>query len=375
MSRNSFGSPSCYRLILTTFLTGSIVLIQAMTSAPAAQGQTTGASTAGIIEFMSSGKRHTGMALVELAHEMVVLGRDGSLHSLREQEMASVKRQEGSYQPISAIELRSQLRQEYGPTYEVLATQNFLVVQPKDRGDRWPKLFEHSHRSFSNYMSKRGVKVRNGRFPMVAVVFPDQRAMYAEFKRKKIDLSRVSGVYSNDTNRVLTHDGGNLPTIAATVRHEAAHQSAFNSGIHSRVTDTPKWITEGIGQLFEPAAMTKPGTTARERANLDSMAYIKATMSGRNQTQFNQTIVQLIGDDMLFNDQKTISKAYAVSWAMMFYLAERQPKQFAKLLNHTGKRPSFRSYDKKDRIKDFQQIVGVEMFEFSKRVSWFIQKL
>ena len=346
-----------------------VVLVFAVTS------QQSCGQTPGMIEFFSSGKTRKGMALADLTSEMIVLGRDGSMHSLDPINDQSIKRVSGTYTPASAAELRNNLRAEYGRNYEVIATKNFLVVQPTNRGNRWPNLFEQSHRAFTTYMTRRGVNVRKGRFPMVAVVFPDQKAMYNEFKRMKIDVSRVAGVYSNDSNRVLTHDGGHAELIAATVRHEAAHQSAFNSGIHSRVVDTPKWITEGIGQLFEPAAMTKPGTTARERANLDSMAYIKATMSGRNQTQFNQTIVQLIGDDMLFNDQKTISKAYAVSWAMMFYLAERQPKQFAKLLNHTGKRPSFRSYDKKDRIKDFQQIVGVEMFEFSKRVSWFIQKL
>ena len=183
------------------------------------------------------------------------LGRDGQLHSLDPRVRDEVRGVGGSYIPLSPIELRNQLSAEFGRSYEVIATNNFLVVQPKGRGNRWPTMFEQSHRSFTTYMSKRGVTVREGRFPMVAVVFPDQRAMYAEFKKQKIDVSRVAGVYLNHSNRVLTHDGGHTELIAATVRHEAAHQSAFNSGVHSRLNDTPRWITEGIGQMFEPAAM------------------------------------------------------------------------------------------------------------------------
>lgn len=333
--------------------------------------------TPGLIEFFSAGKKEQGMALVDLSSEMIVLGRDGQMHSLDPIKDDSIKRVAGTYAPVSVAELRNSLRAEYGRGYEVIATKNFLVVQPTNRGNRWPNLFEKSHRSFTAYMSRRGVNVRKGRFPMVAVVFPDQTAMYSEFKKLKINMSRVAGVYSNDTNRVLTHDGGRIDTIAKTVRHEAAHQSAFNSGIHSRVVDTPKWITEGIGQMFESSAMatTSGNGLLRERANKDSMRVIKTKLSGRNEEKYYQSVVQLIGDDTMFKNDNTIDNAYAVSWSMMFYLAERQPKEFAKMLNHTAKRPPFRKYERVDRIKDFEKITGLEMFEFSKRVRWFIQSL
>ncbi|QDT09320.1 DUF1570 domain-containing protein [Planctomycetes bacterium K23_9] len=335
------------------------------------------AQTTGMVEFFSAGKQHQGMALVELAHEMIVLGRDGSIHSVDPRKGNNVRRIRDAYEPMPVTELRNQLRAEYGPEYEVTSTKNFLVVQPKGRGDRWPQLFEQSHRSFTAYMTKRGVNVREGRFPMVAVVFPDQQAMYREFRKLKIDVSRVAGVYSNESNRVLTHDGGHLSLIAATVRHEAAHQSAFNSGVHSRVTDTPKWITEGIGQMFESPAMTsrQSGSRASNRANTDSINLIRSTLSDRNEVHFYKAVVQLIGDDMLFDSDKTVDKAYAVSWAMMFYLAERQPREFAKWMNHTAKRPAFRNYEKADRIRDFEQIVGLNPLDFSKRVQWFIESL
>ena len=330
----------------------------------------------GLVEFFSAGKLQRGMPLVDLVHEMIVLGRDGRLHSLDPQQDDNIRRVDGKYKPTSATELRNELQAEFGRNFEVVATNNFLVVQPKGRGRRWPDLFEQSHRSFTSYMSKRGVKVRNGRFPMVAVVFPDQGSMYDEFNRLKIDMSRVSGIYSNESNRVMTHDGGHLSLIAQTVRHEAAHQSAFNSGIHSRVTDTPKWITEGIGQVFESPGMgARRASQVRERANEDSMRLIEAKLRGRDEVHFDKVLLQLIGDDELFHNDRTVDKAYAVSWAMMFYLAERQPKDFARLLNFTSSRPPFRKYTRQQRIKDFETIVGVQSLEFSNRVKRFLQTL
>ncbi len=335
------------------------------------------AQSPALVEFFSAGKAKRGLALLELTHETVVLGRDGWLHSVDPNGHAPIRYVDGKYSPVSATEMRNELRSEFGKDFEVVATKNFLVVQPRGRGNRWPNLFEQSHRSFFNYMNRRGVDVREGRFPMVAVVFPDQKAMYDEFRRLKIDVSRVAGLYSNNSNRVMTHDGGRIEFIAETVRHEAAHQSAFNYGVHSRVTDTPKWITEGIGQMFESAAMTdaRTGSQVRDRANRDSMRFIRAKYEDRNDTGFSKSIFRLIGDDTMFKEDSTIDAAYALSWAMMFYLAERQPKQFAKLLNHTATRPPFRPYERADRIRDFEKIVGIESFEFSKRVGWFLQTL
>lgn len=211
---------------------------------------------------------------------------------------------------------------------------------------------------------------------MVAIVFPDQAAMYAEFKRLKINASRVSGLYSGESNRVMTHDGGRLESIAETVRHEAAHQSAFNSGVHSRVNDMPRWITEGIGQMFEPEAMlASRSSNVRDRINQGSIRFIRDTYRDRHDTRISRTMMQLVSDNTMFEKENQIEEAYSVAWAMMFYLSERKPKAFARLLNHTASRPPFQEYTRAERIKDFERIVGTDIFEFSKRVSWYLREL
>ncbi|GAA5508767.1 DUF1570 domain-containing protein [Novipirellula caenicola] len=336
------------------------------------------AQVSGLIEFSESGRLQRGIPLVSLASEIVVMGRDGWLHSIDPlQPETKFKSLEGQYEPLSAPELRNQLRAEFGKDFEVVATQNFLVVQPLGRGDRWAKLFEQSHRGFVSYMSKRGVNVRQGRFPMVAIVFPDRGAMYDEFKKQKIDVSRVAGIYSNNSNRVMTHDGGHLTSIIATVRHEAAHQSAFNTGVHSRLNDTPKWITEGIGQLFEPAAVTTSTTASlrRQRANEDSLQVLKKSYPGKNNPEFAQAVMNLVSGDEMFADEDHVMDAYSVAWAMMFYLAERQPREFAAILKHTAMRRPFVTYQRDERRADFEEVIGMNPYEFSRRVSWFLESL
>ncbi len=357
-----------------------LLLAILLLSGPLTTSRRLEAQTTGMVEFFASGRLQKGLPLVELTHELVVIGRDGWMHSLDPRKPESQIRSLGEpYAPASIPEVRADLQTEFGRDFEVISTQNFLIVQPRGRGDRWARLFEQSHRGFITYMGKRDVHVRQGRFPMVAIVFPDETSMYQEFDKLNIEVKRVAGLYSGDSNRVMTHDGGRSSQIAATVRHEAAHQSAFNSGIHSRVNDTPRWITEGIGQLFEPAAMTDTRGASRltDRVNQDSLRYLQTNFQTRKDqdVKFSEAVMQLISDDSMFENPKQIDDAYAVSWAMMFYLAERDPEAFAEILNHTAKRPPFQPYSRSHRLRDLERISGADTFEFSKRVSWFLDSL
>ena len=331
-----------------------------------------------MVEFFATGKTRQGLKLLEVAGEMIVLGQDGWMHSFNPNDSAyRVREIEAEYRPMGVQQMRSELAGEFGSRFEIRSTNNFLVVQPKGRGPQWSDLFEQSHRAFTRYMQRRGVQIRKGSFPMVAVVMPDEQSMYREFDRVGIQMSRVAGVYAGQSNRVITHDGGRKDFVRATVRHEAAHQSAFNSGVHSRLTDTPKWISEGIGQMFEPAGMTNAATAAplTERINHESLSSIKRSFAGRSDPRFHAIVLDLISGDTLFDSPQTINDAYAVSWAMMFYLGERETKNFAQLLNETSARPPFQSYRRTSRISDVESILGYDAHEFSKRVSWYVHSL
>ncbi|SMP69579.1 Protein of unknown function [Neorhodopirellula lusitana] len=330
------------------------------------------------VRFLVGTNWQTGLHLIDSSTESLVMARDGWLHTVaadsRQTKMQPTRKR---FEPASAMQMRNQLRAEFGSDFDVVATQNFLVVQPRGRGDRWPEMFEDCHRSFVDFMTKRGVQVRHGRFPMVAVVLPDARAMYAELDRLKIDVSRVSGIYANRCNRVMTHDGGRLASIAATVRHEAAHQSAFNTGVHSRVNDTPSWITEGVGQMFEPAAINSAGASQRigERVNAESMAHLRKTMTLRSSKDLAGWVQRLVDGDEAFRDPVEVHTAYSVAWAMMFYLSERDNEGFADILNFTATRPPFETYRRGQRRIDFERIMGTDTLTFANRLARFLNDL
>ena len=364
------------RVFSATSLTFCLVNAAALASIFSARSHCLAAAP-GLIEFDLGQQAFRGIPIMDFSSELIVLGRDGQLHTLTGKAKANIRQLKSSYEPATTMEMRSRLQKEFGREFEVLTTKHFLVVQPRERGQRWAQLFEQSHRAFVNYMSRRGIKIRRGRFPMVAVVMPDSAAMYTELERMDVDAKRVAGVYARESNRVITHDGGHLKFLADTVRHEAAHQSAYNYNVHSRVVITPRWVTEGVGQMFEPEAMVRgqSGLKPHDRANLNSLGQIRSRYDGGHSPEFAIAIRDLVGSDEMFNRPKTTSDAYAVAWAMMFYLAEREPALFAKVLSGTSTRGIYQPYDRFARLNDFERWVGSDIDQFAKKVAWFLKTL
>ncbi len=330
-----------------------------------------------MVAFSKGDQSYRGIPIMDFSSRMVILGRDGQIHKISGANLETIQELDDAYQPATTIEMRGRLQKEFGRDFEVITTKHFLVVQPRGRGRRWPDMFESCHRSFISYMSRRGIEIRRGSFPMVAVVMPDSVQMYREMERMEISMANVSGVYSQDCNRVITHDGGHLKFIASTVRHEAAHQSAYNYNVHSRVVYTPRWVTEGIGQLFEPESMVRQqsGMKARDRVNQISLRVIREKYQDGSSADFAARVRDLVGSDLMFQNSKTVEDAYSISWAVMFYLAERDHKTFAKVLGGTNARGTYQPYDRFARVADFERWVGEDIESFSKKVAWFLKSL
>ncbi len=315
-----------------------------------------------VVELNTGTETLVGLQLVQASNLYLLLATDGQLHQLRTPPSpASVRTLNAPFTPDSAVTIRSKLTREFGPKMEVVATKHFLVVQPKGRGKHWPEMFENLHRHFTHQMRLRGVDVRSGRFPMVAVVLPDRAALQAELDRQRISGGNIAGVYVTSSNRVYTFDGGANESTAAVIRHEAAHQSAFNYNVHSRLNETPKWISEGLGMMFEPAAMSiaSPSSPNRSNERLNSEAMVLLRLRYADGTRsLSSDLRRLVSNDEMFKSPAEISDAYAISWLLMHFLSERKPTQFAALLNHTAARPAFENYSSDARIADFSRIVG-----------------
>jgi len=326
-----------------------------------------------LVEFTSGGRSYVGLSLARNLSTWLILSTDGQLHYLEsDKDFGEVRLLQGDFVPASTMELRATLVREFGSSFEVVATKHFLVVQPRGRGTKWPETFEQLHREFTNQLQRRGVNVRKGKFPMVAIVMPDRSSLHSELARQKLPTTNIAGIYISNSNRVYTHDSGNDSATLPVLRHEAAHQSAFNSNIHSRLNSTPKWITEGLGMMFEPPAMAngKPSTQA-QRLHSDALAKLTIRYSDEHHS-IATDVRRLVGEDSMFENSQEVEAAYNVSWLMQFYLSERRPAQFARILNATASRPPFDEYAKAKRIADFHSIMGLTPEAFSVEIQRFM---
>jgi hypothetical protein len=315
-----------------------------------------------VVELSTGGETLVGLQLVQASNLYLLLATDGQLHQLSSPPpLTAVRELHSPFQPDSAVTMRAKLVREFGPKMEVIATKHFLIVQPTGRGRRWPEMFENLHRQFTHQMRLRGVETRSGRFPMVAVVLPDRASLQSELTRQQISGGNIAGVYITASNRVYTFDGGLNQSTAAVIRHEAAHQSAFNCNVHSRLNETPKWISEGLAMMFEPAEMSSTSATdpgrSNQRLNAEAMAMLRLRYADGTRS-LSSDLRRLISDDEMFKSPTEISDTYALAWLVMYFLAERKPSQFAALLNHTAARPPFQAYSSEARISDFNRIVG-----------------
>ncbi len=132
------------------------------------------------------------------------------------------------------------------------------------------------------------------------------------------------------------------------------HQTAFNSGIHTRFADTPQWLIEGLGTLFEAPGIYSSQKYRRQqdRINAGRLADFHAQTPHRPQG----FMPQLISSDELF--QRDARQAYAQAWALTYWLVETRPRLYAEYLARTATYPPGKIYSSAARIADFTAIFG-----------------
>ncbi len=323
-----------------------------------------------------------GLALIRTVDRCILLADDGKLHDFDPRASGNALAvKEGRFTPVEAMDLRVALQEEFGRDFEVRSTGHFLVVQPRGVRQKWPEIFEALHRSFTGYFSVRGVRVLDGNFPLVAIVMPDQASFMRHLHRMKVNVNAdVLGIYDRASNRIVMYNhehGGDQ--LDSTIRHEAAHQSAFNSGVHSRVVETPHWIVEGIGCLFQAEGISggrgggRAADRATDRCDPQMRRLFLECYEGDN-ARLVADLNSLISGDQMFRERATIKSAYALSWGLVFYLSERRGDEFAELLRVFGNRAPFDAYPSQQRIAEFESIVGPIDDHLGSQLSRYLQQ-
>lgn len=321
------------------------------------------AAIEGMVEVAFQGRSVEGAPVCWNRQEVHLLGRDGRLWHFDPQQTGNFKKTADHFRAYSPSEFRAALLRELGSGYEVSGTGHYLVAHPAGQRDRWAERFEDLYRSLVHYFSVRGFQPATPLFPLVGIVCKDR----AEFDRRMATIQAgpigrgIVGYYNIDTNRITLYDMGgradssNWRQNASVLIHEATHQTAFNTGVHSRYCPPPKWLAEGLAMLFEAPGVydSRNYTQPADRVKRERLKAFRQSLAPRHRPEMLSAMVA--GDDLF---RVNPGAAYAEAWAMSFFLVESEPAKYVRYLKRTASRPPFAPYTAAQRTADFTAVFG-----------------
>ena len=312
---------------------------------------------------------------------LLLEGRDGRLWNVTPKQLQNHEATEQPFQPLSAEQLGEQLVREVAelgiksPAH-VIVTKHFVICSSAGPVyAEWAgSLFERLHDAFYAYWKDAGLELRESPFPLAAVVLKN-RTEFAEFatKHDRPDAAQAPGYFSEPTNRIILFDltAGPKSTPAktagdirrkleassfnvATMIHEATHQLAFNSGLHTRYADNPRWLTEGMAMFFEvPDLDSRSGWKTIGRVNSPRLKDFRETTRSPR-----ESLADLIRSDDSFLNADRSRAAYASSWALTFFLLKTQRDETVAYLKKIQSKPRLVADAPEDRIREFEAAFG-----------------
>lgn len=326
------------------------------------------------LEFTYRGQRIQGTPLEQSSSNVVLLTRDGRLLDIDPRAATDARQASATFQGLSPADLRGQLFAEMGKRFDVTGTGHYLVVHPKGQKDLWGPRFEEMYRSFVYWFRTRGFALKEPEFPLVAVVLPNREEFQRYMVEQQVRLSgNVLGFYANQSNRVALYEiPGDWQESADTVIHEVTHQTAYNTGVHNRFTQNPRWAVEGLGTLFEAPGVWnwRSHTAQSDRINRGRLDGFRRNQKGQPGPQ---TLMELVSSDRPFDSNP--DQAYALAWAVTLYLVETQPQKYTQYLAKIAARPNFESYPSAARLADFTAAFGANWALFEAHFSRFMADL
>lgn len=330
-------------------------------------------TTPALLEVKTADRTWQGLNFGRVSNLLLLLTRDGQLQRFELDRAVNVREIDGTFEPVGQRELETQLRKEFGPKFKTLRTPHYVICH--NTADSFAQetadLIEQLYRAFIGYFSGRGMGFSKPRFPMVVLIFDDESEFrdYLAGSPGLSGITRVSGIYSVDTNRVAMFNaagkeakkyGNSRWHNLSTVIHEATHQIAFNSGCHQRYADNPVWLAEGVAMYFEtPEAQgNKIAWTSVGGLNGPRLERFAAFRKNRRRAD---SIKSLIASDDRFHSDGTAGDAYAESYALTYFLINQRMPQFLRYIKVIAAKPTLEQDPAEQRLADFQEAFGQNM--------------
>ncbi len=319
-----------------------------------------------------------GAVVVEGGDGGVLLERADQRYELMQPETIATRESVPAPPVETPRDLGRRILADLPAGFDLHLTHHYVICFDTSREyAKWAgAVFERLHDAFVSFWKRAGLDVAEPDRPLVVVIFADRRA-YDEAVRRDVGAGsdRVSGYYSFLTNRVTTYDltaadglrppgrgSGRLAAeilarpeaagLVATVVHEATHQMAFNCGMHRRLAPVPLWVCEGVATCFEtPDLRSQTGWRGIGSLNTPRLERFRHTYQAGD-------LERIVADDARFRDAETAVDAYAIGWALTWFLMETRRDAFVKYLAMLGSKVPCTQYGRDARLADFTTAFG-----------------
>jgi hypothetical protein len=314
---------------------------------------------------------------------LLILARDGQLWAIEPQELVDHKSDTQAFEPLTPKELGEQTLARLPSGFEVYTTTHFVICHNTTRAyAQWcGALFERLYAGFTNFWTRRGLKLHEPELPLVCIVFGDASS-YHRFAAAELGDSakHIVAYYSLQSNRVTMYDltgdqalrragdrRGSTNQInqmlgrpeaermVATVIHEATHQIANNAGLSQRFADVPLWVSEGVAVYFEaPDLSNSKGWKTIGELNRPRLAAFRESLPRRPPN----SLVSLIADDKRLRDPRQGPEAYAESWALTYFLIRQKPKEYLAYMERMAAKKPLVPDSSDERLAEFKAAFG-----------------
>lgn len=362
---------TCLRLMPLSLLGASLFWL---TTEPAC------AKPPSLIEMKTEETVFVGKSIAHNADVSWMMDQSGMLSEVALKKVTSFRRVASEFQKLPLNKMKQQLQNEFGPLYEIISTRHYMICAPRGKAKAYGGVFEDLYESFSHYFALRGYQVKAPEFLMVAVIFPDQSQFFDYCKKDGVRAGQgLLGYYHPHTNRTALFDQGAATAqedsdqnetrliysrvsadgkdmaeaLRDTMIHEATHQVAFNTGLHTRIGENPRWVVEGLATTFESDELrshTGGSTNSLSRINRNRLIWFVNYARTRRE---KASLRNFIRSDALF--RSSTLDAYAEAWALTFFLVETQPARYSRYLKSISERDPLQEYTADAREDDFKK--------------------
>jgi hypothetical protein len=263
--------------------------------------------------------------------------------------------------PQTLTAARSAMQSELGANFDTTTVGPYVICAPRGHVDRWRERFRVVLAGYHRYFETRGWRLRTPDFPLCVTVLPS-KADFDRYCQQQLGhaMPNLMACYFPKSNRcVLFEVGGGTATTdwsetERTIVHEAVHQLAYNTGIHERLANSPQWVDDGLATMFEEPAVFDPRASSRAlEARINAQQLSRLRPLAADAVRFEAQLSDLIqSNDMFKRDPQT---AYALSWALTFYLAERMSNQYGNYTQSMARLAKLQLYGPAERQRDFQR--------------------